>query len=257
MAAVRTLVDGDVGILVIDNPERRNAMTVDMYRALPGAVASLVDDAGVRCIVVRGAGDEAFGAGSDIAEFPTRRLHDSGLSYEDAEHAAWHALAHTPVPVVAAIHGPCMGGGVAIAVHCDVRYAADDAVFAVPPARLGLAYPPAAVARLTDLVGPGTAKRLLFTATVLDASEARARGLVDVVVAKADLDDHVTREAHRIARLAPLSIRAAKLAVDTHRGYRDDTGELAATVRRCYDSSDLREGIDAFLAKRHPRFEGR
>lgn len=257
MAAITTRVAEDVGTLVIDNPERRNAMTVEMYQAVPAAVNALVHEHGVRCIVVRGAGADAFGAGSDVAEFPRRRLHDGGVSYESAEHAAWHALASSPVPVLAAVHGACMGGGVAVAVHCDVRYAADDAVFAVPPARLGLAYPPAAVARLADLVGPGTAKRLLFTAATLDAHEAAAVGLVDVVVAKGELDDLVTAEARRIARLAPLSVAAAKLAVDTHLGYRDDRGELAALVRRCYDSDDLREGIAAFLEKRRPRFAGR
>ncbi|MEM7141112.1 MAG: enoyl-CoA hydratase-related protein [Actinomycetota bacterium] len=256
MPGIVVEIDGAVGTLIIDNPTRRNAMTADMYEAVPAATAEAMSDPHVRAVVLRGAGDEAFGAGSDISEFPTRRLGDQAAAYDAAEHAAWQALAAIPVPVIAAIHGPCMGGGIAMALHCDVRIAADDATFAVPPARLGLGYPPDALRRLVDLVGAAQAKLLLYTARVFGADEALAMGLVQEVVPKGELDTHVAALTVQIGRLAPLSHRATKLSVDA---IHDPTlTEVAADARRdCYNSADFREGVQAFLDKRHATFEGR
>lgn len=257
MAGIKTARTGNTGTLVIDNPERRNAMTADMYAAVPGAVAELFSgDEEVRVVILRGEGDQAFGAGSDISEFPTRRLGDQAAVYDRAEHDAWEALAAISVPVVAAIHGPCMGGGVAMALHCDVRIAADDAKFAVPPARLGLSYPDDSLRRLTDLIGPAQTKLLLFSANVIDAEEALRIGLVQQVVPKSELDDHVDDLARRVARLAPMTHAATKLSVDS---YADDTlAERAGAARQaCYESADFREGIAAFLEKRRADFTGR
>ena len=128
-------------------------MTADMYGAVRPAVEELLTE-GTLVVVLRGAGDVAFGAGSDISEFPTRRMDEQAELFDAIEHDAWAALAEIPVSVIAAIHGPCMGGGIAMALQCDIRVAADDATFAVPPARLGLAYPEDALSRLVDLVGP-------------------------------------------------------------------------------------------------------
>ena len=255
MPGIGTARDGAIGTLIIDNPTRRNAMTADMYSAVPVAVDELLADPDVRVIVLRGAGDKAFGAGSDISEFPARRLGDQAAAYDDAEHAAWDALAAIPIPVLAAIHGPCMGGGIAMALHCDVRVAADDATFSVPPARLGLAYPQGALNRLIELVGPAQAKLLLYSARVFGATEAASIGLVQQVVPKAELDEHTVKLATGISRLAPLTHRATKLSVDS---FHDPTkADAAAAARRdCYGSADFREGVQAFLDKRHAAFEG-
>jgi enoyl-CoA hydratase len=255
MPGISITRDGDVGTLVIDNPDRRNAMTSDMYAAVPGAIDRLLDGGELRAMIVRGAGNVAFGAGSDISEFPTRRMGDQADEFDRIEHAAWDALAAVPVPVIAAIHGPCMGGGIAIALHCDVRIAAADATFAVPPARLGLAYPHAALTRLVDLVGAAQAKLLLYSAQVIDADEALRIGLVQGIVAKPELDRHIDALVRRISRLAPLSHRSTKLSIDALKDVA--LTEAAAHSRRaCYDSEDFREGVQAFLDKRHANFHG-
>jgi enoyl-CoA hydratase/carnithine racemase len=256
MAGIRSERSGVVGSLIIDNPARRNAMTANMYERFRGVVDELLTDESLRVIVLRGAGNEAFGAGSDISEFPTRRFGPAAETYDAAEHDAWDALARIPLPVIAAIHGPCMGGGVAMALHCDVRVAADDASFSVPPAKLGLSYPPEPLARLVELVGPAQAKLLIYSARVIDAETALRLGLVQDVVPKQDLDAHVEKLAAQIARLSPLTHRSTKLSVDALSNA--ELEPLAARSRRaCYESNDFREGVQAFLDKRHAAFEGR
>ena len=157
-AVIDPVGHGTIGTLTIDNPERRNAMNSAMYLAVPDAMAALAAEPDLRCIVIRGAGDEAFSAGSDISEFPKRRMgratdgSSKAEGYDNAEHEAWAAIANARVPVIAAIHGPCRGGGIAIALHADIRIAGADATFAVPPASLGLAYPIEATERLVSLV---------------------------------------------------------------------------------------------------------
>ena len=249
---VRSFVDGPIGTIVIDNEARRNAMTLDMYAAVPDAVAAIATHSDVRVVVLRGAGDIAFGAGSDISEFPTQRTGDAANHYNAVEAAAARAVESIAVPVLALIHGACVGGGVGLALCADVRYAADDAKFAVTPGKLGVGYPADSMARLAAIVGASRAKELVFTARTIDADEAERLGLVNAVVAKAKLDAYVADVAETIAELAPLTLRAAKLAVA------DATSELtAAAIARCYSSADYAEGIRAYFAKEAPRFEGR
>ncbi len=262
------LIDGErtgcIATITIDNPDRRNAMNAAMYQAVPTACATATAEPDLRAVVIRGAGDRAFSAGSDISEFRERRMGREAEGYDRAEHEAWAAIESLPVPVIAAIRGFCRGGGVAIALHADVRIAGDDASFSVPPANLGLAYPPEATRRLVSVVGPSQAKRLLFTAEVIDADRAAALGLVDEVVAANALDDHVAAMVDTIARKAPLTHRASKAVIDAvvAHGTAADIAlhqldpDAAAATAACYDSEDFREGVRSFAEKRPPRFRG-
>jgi len=249
---IRTEIDGPLGTLLIDNPARRNAMDSSMYAAVSDAVATLLAHDGLRVVVLRGAGDVAFGAGSDISEFRAKRWADAADTYNATEAAAAEALESIPVPVIAAIHGPCMGGGVGLALCADLRYAADDARFAITPGKLGLGYPPDSMGRLVRVVGPAVAKELVFTARTIDAHEAARIGLVNSVCPKAALDTHIAGVAAAIASLAPLTLHAAKVAVDA-----PDSATAAEAARRCYSSDDYAEGIRAHAEKRAPKFLGR
>ncbi|MEM9201137.1 MAG: enoyl-CoA hydratase-related protein [Actinomycetota bacterium] len=256
---------GSVATITINNPDRRNAMNAAMYQAVPSACATALRESDLRVVVLRGAGDLAFSAGSDITEFRERRMGQESAGYDRAEHAAWAAIESLPVPVIAAIHGSCRGGGVAIALHADVRIASDEASFSVPPANLGLAYPAEATRRLVAAVGASHAKRLLFTAEVIGADRAAAIGLIDEIVPAPDLDTHVATMVDAIARKAPLTHRASKATVDAILAHgtaapiplHDLSPDAAAAMAACYDSEDFREGVRSFAEKRPPRFHAR
>jgi len=255
---------GSVATITIDNPDRRNAMTAAMYQAMPDACAVALAESDLRVVVLRGAGDLAFSAGSDITEFKDRRMGGEAQGYDRAEHAAWDAIESIPVPVIAAIRGSCRGGGVAIALQADLRIAADDATFSVPPANLGLSYPQKATRRLVATVGPSQAKRLLFTAEAIDAPRAERIGLVDEVVPAADHTDHVAAMVDAIAHRAPLTHRASKRVVDAVIAHGTAVGislselspEAAEAAAACSSSDDFREGVRSFAEKRPPRFRG-
>jgi enoyl-CoA hydratase/carnithine racemase len=256
---VRVLKEGAIGWIVFDHLERRNAITGEMWRAIPEAAKSLDEDGEVRVIVLRGAGDEAFVAGADISEFEQLRTGESGQGYEKQNARAFEAIASVSKPVLAMIQGFCVGGGVALALSADVRYAAEDAVFSIPAARLGLGYPVGGIRSLANVVGYSTAKEMLFTAHRLDAREALGRRLVNAVVPKRDLEDSVRRIAGEIAANAPLTIRSAKCILDElarDSAARDWTA-AEESIRACFTSEDYREGVRAFLEKRPALFRGR
>ncbi len=255
---VHASLDGGVAWVILDNLPKRNAMSLAMWRELRAALLDLAQDPQVRCVVLRGAGDKAFCAGADVAE---KQGLDAAQSEADTQIAleGLQAVREFPKPLIAMVSGYCIGAGVAIALGCDIRVAAEGASFGVPAARLGLAYYYIDLKRLSDAVGPARAKQMLFTADRIDAQRALQIGLVEEVTAPSELREAVAAMARRIAANAPLTIAAAKHAIVT--AVSDPPGrDLArceALASACLSSDDYEEGRRAFKEKREPRFQGR
>lgn len=250
---------GPLAELVFNAPARKNALPLSAWSALPEAARRIACAPEVRVCVLRGAGG-SFCAGADISEFETVRARpDDAERYDAINVAAFKALKALPMPVIAAIEGPCLGGGLGLALACDLRIAAPSAVFAIPAARLGLAYPPEALHDLLAAVSPGEAKKLLFTAARLDAAEAMRIGLVSEVTTDGGLESRIADLCATLCANAPLSLKAAKQAIDRleARTPEDALDDLRAAARACIDSDDYAEGCRAFLDKRPPRFHGR
>lgn len=257
---IRAEVEGPIGRLVVDNPERRNAVALGMWLAIPGAVAALEAHPDVRVIVVRGAGDLAFVSGADISEFATvRKDASTARAYEVSNAEAFAALKHAGKPTIAMIRGFCLGGGMGLSVACDLRVAADDAIFGIPAARLGVGYPPDCIGDVVAAVGPQRAKELFFTARRMTAVEALDIGLLAAVHPVESLENEVTDLALTIARNAPMTIRAAKAAIDVVvMGTMDTERErLVGLTDACFASADFAEGRTAFLDKREAKFSGK
>lgn len=249
-----------IGWLVFNNPEHKNAVTYEMWSALPAAAADLAADPAVRVVIVRGGGEQTFVSGADISQFEAKRGSAEAIADYNARLAeATAALARLAKPTIAMIRGFCIGGGLAIASMCDLRIAADDAQFGIPAARLGLGYAYEGIKRLVDLIGPSFTKEIFYTARQFTAAEALTMGLINRVVPPAELETHTREYAARIAGNAPLTVRSTKLSVDAavaERGARD-LREVLDAIAACNKSEDYREGRRAFLEKRRPQFKGR
>lgn len=248
--------DGPVGVLMLNRPDRRNALNREMWAALPDLVTALDRDPETRVLVLRGAGTEAFAAGADISEFAENRANpELARDYEALNGKAFAALRSTAKPAVAMISGFCIGGGLALALACDLRIAGADALFALPPARLGLAYPVDGLRDLLHAVSPAFAKEMLFTARRYKAEEALSAGLVHRVVPQDRIEAETRALVAEIAENAPLTIKASKRAIDALAG-RPVAEDLTALAAACFASADYAEGQRAFLEKRKPRFTG-
>lgn len=260
MAELRTERDGAVATVVFSNPPRMNAMTMDMWLALPPAIAALDADPAVRVIVLKGDGEKAFVSGADISQFEKLRgTVEAQREYDRAVEEAYLAPMRARKPVVASIRGICMGGGLGLAAACDLRICADDAVFRMPAARLGLGYSPAGVRRFMNVIGAANTCDIFFTARKFDAREALRMGFVSKVVPAAQLQAATAELCTMIAENAPLTVAAAKFAVQ--QALKDPEERDMATAQRlveeCFASEDHKEGRRAFMEKRKPVFRGR
>jgi enoyl-CoA hydratase/carnithine racemase len=251
---------GAVGTLTFNNPERHNAMSLDMWRQASAALEKLIQDPEVRVIVLTGAGRKAFVSGADISKFDSERDSAANVGVYNAavEHFS-QTLLNCPKATIAMIRGYCIGGGVGIAISCDLRVATEASRFGIPAAKLGLGYGLESLRRLMHLVGPQFTAEILFTARQFDAREAASMGLVNRVVPEGEIEGYVSTMAETIAANAPLSIRAAKGVIREllrDPGMRD-AAACDALVEACFESEDYREGRRAFLEKRKPEFLGR
>ncbi|MBX9588623.1 MAG: enoyl-CoA hydratase/isomerase family protein [Hyphomonadaceae bacterium] len=249
-----------VGWMIFNQPEKHNAMSYAMWLAVPKIMAGFEADPEVRVIVLAGAGEKAFVSGADISEFEARRSAEASIKvYDAAAEAAQRALIEAAKPTIAMIRGICIGGGVAIALNTDVRICSANAVFAVPAAKLGLGYKYAGIKRLVDIVGPAFAKEIFFSAGKFTSEDARIMGLVNRVVPEPELESTVRTFAAAISANAPLTIKAAKMAIDAavEDPERRRLAEIDAAIKACFASADYIEGRRAFMAKRKPKFKGR
>lgn len=252
--------DGAIAWITFDSPARRNAVSLEMWQALGQIVADFDADRAVRVVVLKGAGDQAFVSGADISEFGEKRSSPETVRvYHEASEQALEALRQLGKPTIAMIRGFCIGGGVSVALSCDLRIAAEGATFGVPAARLGLGYGFEGVRKLVDVVGPTFAKEIFFTARRFTAQEALAMGLVNRLVGEADLETHVRGYAQTIADNAPMTVASIKTIVDEvmKDAAQRDMARCRQVVERCFDSADYVEGRTAFMEKRKPVFTGR
>jgi enoyl-CoA hydratase/carnithine racemase len=250
--------EGAVGWLIFNNPERRNAVSVDMWEAIPTVLADFESDPQIRVIVLAGAGDKAFVSGADISQFEKERSSaDAVQRYEELAEGAAAKLAGCDKPLIAMIRGYCLGGGMNIAVLCDIRIAAEDARFGIPAAKMGLGYRASSMKNLVDVVGAAYAREIMITARQFSATEAREMGLVNKVTSKENLEATVKEYTDSISGNAPLTMRTAKRIIREISRVEYDAAKCKAWAKECFESEDYKEGRKAFMEKRKPVFKGR
>jgi len=252
-------VKDGIGWVTFNNPARRNAMSLEMWRGLGTILEAFEQEPAVRVVVMRGAGGKAFVSGADISEFDSARANaEQRESYSAQTEQGRQWIDRLSKPLIALIEGFCIGGGLAMAMAADIRFATPDSQFAIPAAKLGLGYEFAGLKLLASLVGPARARDMMFSARRLDADEALQIGLINFIQPREGIEREVANYAAIVAANAPLTVRAAKaalnqLALDTDARR---LGEISTMVAACFDSADYKEGRLAFAEKRQPKFTG-
>jgi enoyl-CoA hydratase len=257
---VKTWLEGSMLHVRFNNPEKHNALSVDMWEAVPKLLDKAAKDDNVRMVVFSGEGEKAFVSGADISQFEDMRAAKEAVkNYESMAEAALQGIYEFEKPTLACIRGYCIGGGVNVAISCDIRIASSDSVFSIPATRLGLGYRFSAMKNLTDLVGPGYAKDIFFTARRLDAAEALRIGLINRVAEPDKLDDLLAEYTKAITTGAPLTVKAGKRII--REVLKPDSEIDMELCRRlildCFESDDYIEGRRAFMEKRKPAFKGK
>ncbi len=256
---LQRITDG-VGVITFNNPEKRNAMSLDMWDGLGSALIELRDNPEVRVVILVGAGDKAFVSGADISQFEkTRHNAEASEEYSRRSAAQRALLGDYPKPTIACIRGFCLGGGMQVAMLTDIRIAADDSQFGIPAAKLGIAYGYDGLRNLVSLVGPSWARLIMYTGMRIDSAEALRIGLVDRVIPTGELWGETMEIARTISGNAPLAIKAAKITIA--QVLKDPADRDMDAIKQigidCMDSEDFREGRRAFMEKRKPQFKGR
>jgi len=253
---IRLEIHGPVAHLILDRPDKRNALNLEMWQSIPPKVAEAEGNADVKVIIVRGVDRTAFAAGADISQFHERfKNGDSAQTYVDAVHGAEDALSKCLKPVIAMIHGDCVGGGVEIAIACDMRFCSTDSRFGITPAKLGICYSMPSTRRVSQSIGPSKTKDLLFTGRLIDAETARDWGLADRVYSPDDLDRETDAFVEQICRNSQYSVRYTKKVMrDVMAGATEEADDHYALRLGAYEAGDLKEGITAFKEKRKPQF---
>lgn len=260
MPEILTQRNGPVTTLVISNPARMNAMSRDMWVQLAEGIRAADADPAVRVVVLRGEGEKSFVSGADISQFEKMRSSaDAQAEYEKAVNAGYNAPVNCSKPVVAAIRGICIGGGLGLAAACDVRICSDDTIFRMPAGRMGLGYSPSGVRRFVAMIGAANTTDLFMSARKFGAAEAQRMGFVSQVHSPDKVDTAVAEYVQMVAENAPLTLAAAKFSI--REALKDpadrDTERALNMVKACFDSQDYREGRTAFMEKRVPQFQGR
>ena len=251
---IRLEIAAPLAEIILDQPQRRNALSLEMWAALPARLAEANADPAVKVLLLHGGGTGVFAAGADISEFPAIYGTEADARHSGQTIArALAALEDSPKPVIAAIEGPCIGGGVSLAVACDLRIATTSATFGITPARLGLVYPPGDMLRLIRLAGPGAARRLLYTGRIFSSAEALTMGLVDELVDTPAILPAAIALAAEIAAQSQWSVRATKrMLLGFDAGLMPDSPEAEALFLDGFANPDFAEGVSAFLGKRKP-----
>ena len=251
--------EGGIGYVIFNNPERHNAVSLDMWEAASRFLDNFRNDKSIRVVVLTGAGGKAFVSGADISKFEEERSDEKAIArYNKAVDQAYTAVYEFPKPTIAMIRGYCLGGGVGLAACCDLRICSDNSRFAVPAAKLGLGYGYTGIKRLSDIVRPAFTKEIFFTARQFDATEAQAMGLVNRVVPKDELETYVRDYAAMIVGNAPLTVDSVKYIVGEAAKNESERNIARCTelVNQCFASNDYAEGRKAFMEKRKPAFTG-